>query len=65
LKIIKGLEILNNTLASKGIYACGVCPEGQTFKQEKLWLQSFDEDYFESQASAFRQWFPIQIFVLT
>jgi len=50
----KGVEILNNTLASKGIYACGVCSEGQTLKQEKLWLKSSLEGCLESQASAFR-----------
>jgi putative transposase len=51
----KGIEILNSTLAAKGIYACGVRPVGRTKKQEKLWLHSSDDVCLESQASAFRQ----------
>jgi len=51
----KGVEKLKNTLAAKGIYACGVRPVGRTTKQEKLWLQSPLEDRLESQAFAFRR----------
>jgi putative transposase len=37
----EGLRILKeNTLATKGIYACGAWPEGQAVKQEKLGLDS-------------------------
>jgi putative transposase len=52
-----GLEILNkqNTLASKGIYACGVLPR-RTMKQEKLGLHlpSIEGKCLESQAPSFR-----------
>ena len=51
----KGIEILKSTLASKGIYACGVRAVARTQKQEKLWLDLSSDKSLESQASAFRQ----------
>jgi hypothetical protein len=44
------------TLASKGIYACGVLPR-RTMKQEKLGLHlsSIEGECLESQALAFRR----------
>jgi putative transposase len=50
-----GITILKqNTLASKGIYACGVCSLEQTMKQEKLRLHLSHDKCLESQAPSFR-----------